>query len=69
MKIAYTLLVVIDVDPDTDDAGRELRELTAQLRTAAHDLIRDGAPEPGEARRLTSTAEEGTITYLSAVEL
>lgn len=67
MKIAYNLLIVLDVDPDGDEAGREWRELTAQLREAAFDLTREGAPEPGEARCLRRT--EDVTVYLSAVDL
>lgn len=70
MKIAYNLLVVLDVDPDNDSAGREWRELSAQLRLAAHHVLSAGAPEPREAIRLSATGRDATvITYLSAVEL
>lgn len=66
MKIAYTCLVVTDVDPDAD-AGAEWRELSAQLRLAAQHVVTAGAPEPSDSERITSTAR--TVTVLSAVEL
>lgn len=76
MKIAYNLLVVLDVDEE-DSPSAEVRELAAQCRLAAGWIVDNGAPHPGDAERLSGPATlpgaesvgRSTVVYLSAVEL
>lgn len=73
MRIAYNLLVVIDVDEESSPSS-EVNELSAQLRLAAQHVTANGAPEAGDAERLSrrqpgAPIGRNTVVYLSAVEL